>query len=164
MIRPLSLYREQNQMDGDALAASLDCPVLLWESGLCAAEAGSEMLLTADGGTSFNPSPVNPIVLQVRPESTRSEVAGVSIGRSDTNDVVVQNPSVSRLQALIHRDARSTEWRITDAGSRNGTRVNDLPVTGSQPAVLSDGCTVTLGDVRLRFLLPDAFLRLLQTR
>jgi pSer/pThr/pTyr-binding forkhead associated (FHA) protein len=151
-------------MDGDTLAASLDCPVLLWEGGLCIPDGASELVLTADGGTTFNPSPVNPIVLQVRPESTRSEVAGISVGRSDSNDVVVQNPSVSRLHALIHRDARSTEWHITDAGSRNGTRVNEVPVARELPAVLTDGCTVTLGDIRLRFLLPDAFLRLLQTR
>jgi pSer/pThr/pTyr-binding forkhead associated (FHA) protein len=150
--------------DRDALAASIDCPVLLWEVGLCAPEPGAEMTLTTSGSTTFSPNIDNPIVLQIRPESTRSDVAGIGIGRSESNDVVVQNASVSRLHALIHRDARTGEWRLTDAGSRNGTFVEGVPVPREQTALLKDGAMVRLGDVQLRFLLPQSFLAHLEAK
>lgn len=164
MIRPLTAYYKELLSDRDALASSIDCPVLLWEAGLCAPDDSPGDVRTSEGGATFNPSPANPLVLQVRPESTRSEVAGISVGRSDTNDVVVHNASISRLHALIYRDPRSNDWRITDAGSRNGTSVDGAPVAREQQAVLSDGATVQIGDVRLRFLLPDSFLNLLVSR
>jgi hypothetical protein len=164
MIRPLTAFAREMVDDRDALAASIDCPILLWEVGLCAPEPGSDMSLTTSGSSTFSPNSDNPIVLQIRPESTRSDVAGIGLGRSESNDVVVQNSSVSRLHALIHRDARSGEWRITDAGSRNGTFVNGMKVAAEQSAPLTDGITVRLGDVHMRFLLPNSFLTHLESK
>jgi pSer/pThr/pTyr-binding forkhead associated (FHA) protein len=164
MIRPLTAFAREMVADRDALAASIDCPVLLWEVGLCAPEPGAEVALTSSGATTFSPNSDNPIVLQIRPESTRSDVAGIGVGRSESNDVVVQNSSVSRLHALIHRDARSAEWRITDAGSRNGTFVNGVQVPREQSTALVDGGVVRLGDVQLRFLLPGSFLNHLESK
>jgi hypothetical protein len=164
MIRPLTAFAREMAADRDALAASMDCPVLLWEIGLCAPEPESDLTLTTSGATTFSPNIDNPIVLQLRPESTRSDVAGIGIGRSESNDVVIQNGSVSRLHALIHRDARTGEWRLTDAGSRNGTFVDGIPVPHEQSALLKDGTVVKLGDVQLRFLLPHSFLSHLESK
>jgi pSer/pThr/pTyr-binding forkhead associated (FHA) protein len=166
MIRPLTAFAREMAADRDALAASIDCPVLLWEAGLYAPESGSDSEMTLGSGnpTTFSPNNDNPIVLQIRPESTRSDVAGIGIGRSESNDVAVQSSSVSRLHALIHRDARTGEWRITDAGSRNGTFVDGVPVGREQSALLKDGTMVKLGDVQLRFLLPHSFLTHLESR
>jgi len=70
-----------------------------------------------------------------------------SLGRSQQNTVVLEDPSVSAEHALISQ--RSGQWCIEDLGSKNGTFVNDLPI--NQPVVLQTGDTITIGAVRLRF-------------
>ena len=45
------------------------------------------------------------------------------IGRTQPNDIVVDDPGVSRQHASIRGDA--SDYSITDLSSRNGTFVND---------------------------------------
>jgi hypothetical protein len=71
---------------------------------------------------------------------------GSTLGRSSRADVVVGDSTVSAEHAHLSRVGRA--WVVTDLGSTNGTRVNDLSVTGSAP--LADGDVLTLGGVRLQ--------------
>src|SRR6266850_713077 len=51
-----------------------------------------------------------------------------SIGRTPENDLVIEDPSLSRRHALIENfDGR---YNLSDCGSSNGTLVNGRPVTG----------------------------------
>lgn len=76
--------------------------------------------------------------------------ARVTIGRSDTCDVIVADSSVSRLHAeLDRRDGDS--FALTDSGSLNKTRVNGKVISSLQQ--LKPGDTVTFGDINLRFTL-----------
>src|SRR5438874_1128519 len=50
------------------------------------------------------------------------------VGRGAGCDVVLNHPSVSRRHAELAR-LPGVAWRIRDLQSRNGTRVNDVPVT-----------------------------------
>jgi hypothetical protein len=69
------------------------------------------------------------------------------VGRSADASAMILLPGVSRHHATIRiADDRAT---IEDAGSKNGTFVNESPVTG--PAELHDGDVVGLGPARLRF-------------
>jgi pSer/pThr/pTyr-binding forkhead associated (FHA) protein len=71
-----------------------------------------------------------------------------SLGRASTNDVVVLlDPSVSRLHAVIER--YTTGFCIRDLGSANGTFVNGEPVRGETR--LRTGDEIRLGDSRLTF-------------
>jgi pSer/pThr/pTyr-binding forkhead associated (FHA) protein len=47
----------------------------------------------------------------------------MTVGRSDTNDVVLKDPLVSRVHAIFI--SRAGAWLIDDLGSHNGTYVND---------------------------------------
>jgi hypothetical protein len=69
----------------------------------------------------------------------------VTIGRSPDNDVVLNDPQVSRLHARIILDEGAVA--IEDAGSLNGTYVNGER-TGRARLVPSDA--VTIGDTKLR--------------
>jgi phosphoserine phosphatase len=71
----------------------------------------------------------------------------ITIGRSADNDISVPNNSVSRRHACILRDGDS--WRIEDAGSRNGTRLNDTELP-DRP--LRNGDVIYLGRTRLAFV------------
>ncbi len=64
----------------------------------------------------------------------------VTIGRMSGNDLVLPDHTVSRNHAELLRTP--TGWKVTDLGSRNGTRVNDQFV---REAMVLPGGTITLG-------------------
>jgi transcriptional regulator with GAF, ATPase, and Fis domain len=70
----------------------------------------------------------------------------VSIGRASNNQVCVIDGALSRQHCLLIRTA--TEIRIKDLNSRNGTRVNGIPIT-EQP--LQHGDQISLGSSLLVF-------------
>ena len=71
----------------------------------------------------------------------------VTIGRSRSNDISLEDSRVSRHHARVVRDGHS--YLIEDLNSRNGTRVNDRAVRDS--ATLTDGAVVRIGDSVFRF-------------
>jgi hypothetical protein len=74
------------------------------------------------------------------------EERAYGIGRSSTNDVVLNDPSVSRQHARIF--ARSGRFVVADAGSTAGTNVDGQAVKAER--VLRGGETITLGEVALK--------------
>lgn len=61
--------------------------------------------------------------------------APLSIGRDGSHDIVLQHPSVSATHALLQV---GEELSLRDAKSRNGTWVNDAPVTDWAPVRVGD--------------------------
>ncbi len=74
----------------------------------------------------------------------------ISLGRSGTCDIVVRQPSVSKLHAHFLR--ADGGWAIRDANSRNGVAVNKQRIDASRPTPLAFGDTVTFGKVDARFV------------
>lgn len=72
--------------------------------------------------------------------------APIIIGRLDTCDVMLNDPTVSRTHAEVRRSGDGFE--VVDLGSRNGTRVNGQLVTRQE---LADGDDLLIGAVPLRF-------------
>lgn len=71
----------------------------------------------------------------------------ITIGRTDKNDIQISEASVSGRHCELQFDG--TMWWITDAKSRNGTRINGNVVTRRQ---IVDGDVLVVGtSVRLRF-------------
>ncbi len=88
------------------------------------------MLETADGPHAF------PLELDL-----------MTVGRGLNNDLIVEDPRVSRQHAQLRY--RSRRYFIGDLGSTNGTYVNGTQVTTDQ--VLRDGDTVSFGGLEMRF-------------
>jgi FHA domain len=163
--RPLTAYAREALTDRARFESRLSSPLLLWEQGERKAESVTESLNTATGEWHVVPRPGDPLVLQLKiTDGDEVSPSGLSIGRSETNDLVVENPSVSRLHALFHRDERTSLWTLTDVGSRNGTWLGEVRLLREQSGDLADGEVIRLGDVRLRFLLPTAFLAYLDAQ
>jgi serine phosphatase RsbU (regulator of sigma subunit) len=80
-------------------------------------------------------------------EPRRFEFDGeaLSIGRSARNDLVIEDPSLSRSHARL--EIRGEGFQLEDLGSMNGTFINGHPVHGPQPLRGSD--RVQLGNVVL---------------
>jgi DNA-binding CsgD family transcriptional regulator len=77
----------------------------------------------------------------------RVEVNTLRFGRRADNDVVINDPHVSRVHAQLVRDGDLLI--LTDLGSTSGTRVNDREVRGSK--VVRHGDTISFGPVEARF-------------
>jgi hypothetical protein len=74
----------------------------------------------------------------------------VRVGRApDSNDVVVDDATLSRSHLVLHRDLAGG-WTVRDAGSSNGTRVDGVRV-GSHPVPIAPGARIEAGAVRLTF-------------
>ncbi|MCS7177793.1 MAG: FHA domain-containing protein [Anaerolineae bacterium] len=69
-----------------------------------------------------------------------------SLGRAPTNTVVLADPFVSARHALIFW--REGQWWLEDQGSRNGTMLNDEPVT--RPTIVGAGDRIGIGSVVMR--------------
>jgi hypothetical protein len=77
--------------------------------------------------------------------------ARVLIGRRSMNNLVIEDPAISRMHAWIDRQGNASY--LTDMRSRTGTRINGRPATLRQQ--LHDGDIIEIGPVRLRFFESD---------
>lgn len=68
----------------------------------------------------------------------------LTIGREDSNSIVVHDASVSREHAVLEQLER--KWILRDLGSTNGTRVHGSPV---RRHVVADGDIIRVGNVDL---------------
>lgn len=75
----------------------------------------------------------------------------IKVGRSETGDVVLRSKRVSREHCRL--GFTDGHWRVEDAGSQNGIRVNGEKVPA---AILKNGDTLQVGDFRLEIILPSA--------
>jgi predicted component of type VI protein secretion system len=71
----------------------------------------------------------------------------VTVGKGEQNDVVLDDPTVSRLHAVLEHFAAG--WCVTDLGSSNGTFLNGERIWAQQR--LRHGDEVRLGRTRLLF-------------
>ncbi len=70
----------------------------------------------------------------------------LTIGRGDTNDVVLSDNGASRKHAVV--SFREGEWWVDDLGSTNGTFVNGTMIAKRE---LKDGDRITVGGSELLF-------------
>jgi pSer/pThr/pTyr-binding forkhead associated (FHA) protein len=74
----------------------------------------------------------------------------ISAGRARNNDIVLLDSSVSKLHAHFNVDGQ--KFTITDAASRNGTKLNGARLQSGQAAPLTPTDVITLGRIDLKFL------------
>lgn len=77
----------------------------------------------------------------------RIESDHVLIGRRQDNDLVIDDPHVSRVHAELRRDGALL--LLTDLSSTSGTKVNDEDVIGT--AVIRHGDTIEFGPIEAKF-------------
>lgn len=107
------------------------------------------------------PAP-QPFVVALAKKPGNEWLRWISVGRAGNNDVVLRHPSVSKLHARVQTERKSgpdfpdgIEYFLIDAGSSNGTWVNDRLLRPPEPHALKLGDRIRLGDVECDFLDAD---------
>jgi transcriptional regulator with GAF, ATPase, and Fis domain len=67
------------------------------------------------------------------------------IGSHESNDLVIDDPMISRFHCRIAREGHA--WRVTDTGSKNGTRLNGVKVLAAE---LDAESVLSLGESSIR--------------
>ena len=80
-----------------------------------------------------------------------------TLGRSGGNDIVVNDPSVSKVHAHLWVDSERKRLKLKDAGSRNGTYCSGVQAEPDTEVEVKSGTIVTFGRVPLRFIIPEEF-------
>ncbi len=75
----------------------------------------------------------------------------LTIGRTEENDLMIPDGSISRRHARLSR--KDGVWYASDLGSKNGTFQGEI---GRPPGELRHGDTLILGQLRLRYLEDDS--------
>ncbi len=78
----------------------------------------------------------------------------ISVGRSASNDVVIPFEPITRFHALFSQDPTS-RFFLLDAGSKNGTFLNDRPVPmkdKGEPPEVESGALIRMGPLSFTFL------------
>src|SRR2546430_9707828 len=95
------------------------------------------------------------LILEFSGKRKRATLNGLaSIGRTPSNDVVIEHPAVSRTHAVIENI--DGDYFISDSGSKNGTIVGEEPVIDKRQ--LTDGDRISIGPAVLTFHLSDDYV------
>lgn len=63
-----------------------------------------------------------------------------SIGRSKSNDIVIEDPTVSRSHCVLLR--RKEGWFVSDVGSKSGTKINGRRISTRRKIEIDDAFTI----------------------
>ncbi|MFL5348353.1 MAG: FHA domain-containing protein [Hyalangium sp.] len=85
----------------------------------------------------------------------------LQIGRLPDNDLVIDDPSVSKRHAVLQWDSVARRCMLTDLGSRNGTLINAEFIRDANTLV-SDGDMLCFGDAEFCFLETRSLLSMLR--
>jgi pSer/pThr/pTyr-binding forkhead associated (FHA) protein len=155
VLHRLSILASQLLVDREALLRSIHWPVLVWEAvpPLKTSLTRPEAVVTQPGHRPQARS-AEPLVFEVRPRAGSAEV---TVGRGPECDIVLSEPTVSRLHARLRQEPRTGLWSITDLESHNGTFQDGVLIVPGRPAPLLRRASLRLGSVELWFLQAYAF-------
>lgn len=158
------LTRLLDQPANRATFARSQAPVLVWEAAP-RERTSPELLWVTNPRIRIDRPSNDPLVYRVQKSASKSNAfgLGVTLGRAANNDIVVDDPSVSRFHAYLQLDGHSHVWHVVDAESSAGTFVGGSRLPPRRPAPLADGCVFTVGHVHLKFLTPESFEIFLRT-
>lgn len=158
----LSELASKWKKDPRGTALQLATPVLLLERLGGSAEASWERTgaIVVGAQPQANDPPVYFVEKAAR--TGNAFALGVTIGRVESNDIAIDDASISRFHAFLQQDAKTGGWLLCDADSKNGTALDGEPLAASAKVPLRDGAVITLGHASLRFLLPQTLHALLK--
>ena len=166
MVLRLSHFANQLLTKESALKAALHGPVLLWEAApqAGAGPSASSWELTDGNARVSRPVEGEPVVFEVKKAEAKQNAfaMGITVGRTENNDIAVDDSSVSRFHAYFQQDLKTHAWKLVDAESSNGTSVGAMKLTANVPTEVADQSRLRFGSVEMRFMTAESFLNYLR--
>lgn len=156
MLHRLSALASQLLVDREALSRSVTWPVLVWESvpSLPAPVPRPEERTLP--GRRPQARSVEPVVYELCPHMPGGGPA-VTVGRGPECDIVLSEPTVSRMHARFRPEPHTGVWCVTDLESHNGTYVEGVLIVPGRATPLFRRASLRLGSVEVLFLQACAF-------
>jgi len=102
-------------------------------------------------------------VFELKKRNPAVDPGKVTVGRSETSDLVFQNKLMSRQHAYFAVPAAGQECLLVDTESTNGTFVNTRKLRSNEPCQLSAGDEILFGyEVRMVYFSSRAFSKFLR--
>lgn len=97
-------------------------------------------------------------VIEITKRKDVTEPDKITIGRSPENDIVVYNKLVSRKHAYLQLSSEDQGCFLVDAGSSNGTFLNNTQITPHEKYQLTDADEISIGpETKVLFFASKAF-------
>ena len=112
------------------------------------------------GGRDAKPRSGDPLAIPIVKGKASVFAMGITIGRTENNDVVLRHEEVSRFHAYV-QDGGGT-LSLVDADSKNGTWVNGLKLLPSKPQPLPATAVVKFGQLQITYYDRAAFIDFLR--
>jgi hypothetical protein len=158
MSYPLTQFARRFWTDESRVRQEFDCPFLVWEAP--AREHNEELWMgTQTGAPVAAPRVGEPLVFPLRKGTNRANAfgMGVTVGRTDNNDICLTDQSVSRFHAYFQHDAKSGLWKLTDAESKNGSFADGKKLEAQKSVAVDNHTRLRFGDVEMVLMMPDTF-------
>ena len=147
--------------DKAGFAKKLPAPVLLWEANEALNPADEQWNRTESGiGVRMTPRAGDPVVFELKkvPGKKNPFAMGVTLGRVETNDIVIDDASISRFHAWFQEDAK-LGWVVVDAESKNGSKLAGVKLVPNKKTMISDGAKLRFGEIDLLFLSTEKLIQ-----
>lgn len=152
----LSLLNRQRQLLGAKFAERYPSDWLVWEPGPWR-PARSESTSYAEATQLPTHLPfTRPLGDDALCFELKRVPCELTVGRGSENNIVINDLTVSRLQ--IYLEFANQQWRVRTTSQ---VTVDGKPV-GAEGALLKNGASIVIGDVRVTFYEPQGFLLRLQ--
>ncbi|HEY8212278.1 MAG TPA: FHA domain-containing protein [Myxococcaceae bacterium] len=159
----LSLLKVQAVAMGDKFGERYPYHWLIWEPGTWTAPASAHDTVHVDprhtpvGGVGRGDA----LSFALKPGLGKPEV--LTIGRNHTNDIVINDATVSRQHALL-RALPTGYWAIElGKGVKSLTRLSEVDLRPGDPIQIKSGGQLRLGDVRLTYYDQQGLLKRLRS-
>jgi hypothetical protein len=161
MARSLTNLASMFLRDKNTFRASLQHPVLIWKAPPTDA-SGQTWQGTHSGVGPSRPHEGEALVFEVvkDPGKQNAFPMGVTVGRIDTNDVPLDDVSVSRFHAWLQQDAKG--WVLCDAESKNGTFIDGRRLEPKQKLAIKDKAKLKFGEVEVTWFSVDALIAMME--
>jgi hypothetical protein len=158
-----SVLASQLVYDRESVLKAVSWPVLVWESP--PPRAGSLLGFAAPTLPNTRlrrPGAIEPLVLELRGRS--QDNPAVTLGRAPDCDLVIDDPTVSRLHACFRQEPHTGMWQVMDAESHNGTFQAGVLIVPGRPMPLFERASLRFGGVEVTFLHASAFEQYVHAR
>lgn len=100
------------------------------------------------------------IVLPVEKKPGPDMGGAIAVGRDESCDLVIPHTSVSKRHFTLALDGG--RWTLTDVGSANGTRIDDVKIDANKPVKLRDISKLDLGGAHVTFNTPAGLFHFIE--